>query len=123
MAESKCVLLVDDEEEIVSFMERFLKRFKIETVKALSGEEALTLFDPNKVEFVFLDIRMKGIDGISVLKELKNRAPGVKVIIITGSSGRGAKDTAMELGALDYISKPLDLAELKEKIEKYVIAG
>jgi two-component system response regulator (stage 0 sporulation protein F) len=102
-------------------MERFLKRFGISSTIAISGEDALSFYDKDKIDFVFLDIRMKGIDGIGVLKELKQRNPDVKVVMITGSSDKTSRETALQLGALDYISKPLDLSELKEKIEKYVL--
>ena len=117
----KRILIVDDEQDIVNFMEKFLKRFKISGVKAYSGEEALLLYDKNKIDFIFLDINMKGIDGLSVLAELKIINPDVKVFIITGSQGEEARKIALSLGALDFITKPLDLNDLKEKIEKYIL--
>lgn len=118
---NKHVLLVDDEEEIISFMENFLKRFKISSTKVTSGEEALEVYGKKKTDFVLLDIHLKGIDGFTVLQELKAKDPSVKVIIITGSSEKDSQNRAMALGAIDYISKPLDLSELKEKINRYMM--
>lgn len=118
---SKHILLVDDEVEIVDFMENFLRRFKISSTKVTSGEEALAVYDQRKMDFVFLDIHLKGIDGFTVLEKLRAVHPGVKVIIIAGSTEKDSVDRAQQLGALDYISKPLDLGEFKEKLHKYVL--
>jgi DNA-binding response OmpR family regulator len=120
MDDVKHVLLVDDEEEIVNFMERFLKRFKIGSTKALSGEAAIQAYEKDKMDFVFLDVRMEGMSGLDVLKELKKKNPDVKVIMVTGSSS--SQDEARQLGAIDYISKPIDLGELRDRIEKYMLA-
>ncbi len=118
---AKKVLIVDDETDIVNFMERFLKRFKIAGVKASTGEQALTIFREDKIDFVFLDINMKGMDGLTVLTELRKLDPNAKVFMITGNQEQATREKAMSLGALDFITKPLDLNELKEKIEKYIL--
>lgn len=118
---AKRVLLVDDEVEIIDFLENFLKRFKLTSIKATSGEDALALYDKEQVDFVFLDIQLKAMDGISVLKELKRINPEVKVIMITGKSEDDFQEKAKSFGALDYITKPLDLSELKDKVYKYIL--
>ncbi|MCM8773332.1 MAG: response regulator [Candidatus Omnitrophica bacterium] len=117
----KPVLLVDDEEEIVNFLENFLRRFKIPSIKTTSGEEAIALYSKERIGFIFLDIQMEGIDGLSVLKELKKTDPSVKVIFITGRGEKELYEKTKKLGAIDYITKPLDLRELKEKIDKYIL--
>ena len=117
---NKYVLLIDDEEEIVTFMHHFLKRLHIPSRAATSGDEGLLLYDKDKVEMVFLDVHMKGMDGLSVLKALKEKNPAVKVIIITGTTASDIRDKALSLGAISYISKPLDLAELKHTIQKFI---
>jgi DNA-binding NtrC family response regulator len=121
MKENKHVLLVDDEEEIVIFMQNFLKRFKIASTKAVSGEEALMLYDPSVMDFVFLDLHMNGIDGFTVFERLKVINPEIKVIIIAGSNDTESMDRAREMGALDYITKPIDLGDFKKKIDKYIL--
>lgn len=117
----KAVLVVDDEREIVDFLESFLSRFDITTIKATTGQEALNQYDEYKPEFVFLDIKMPDKDGIEVLKELKERNPAVKVIMITGSEEKEVQSQAKDLGAIDYITKPLDLSDLQKKIKEYII--
>lgn len=117
----KSVLIVDDEVEIVQFLERFLNRLKIQTITALSGEEALAVYDKDKIGLVFLDIQMKGIDGLTVLEKLREKNPKARVIMLTGKAEREYQEKATSLGALDYITKPLDLGELREKITTYTL--
>jgi DNA-binding NtrC family response regulator len=118
---SKHILLVDDEDEITNFMESFLRRMKLSSIKVSSGEEALNIYDKKKIDFVLLDIHLKGMDGFKVLKCLKEINPLVKVIIIAGSTDKESHAKAKKLGALDFISKPLDLGNLKEKLDKYIL--
>ena len=121
MMETKHILLVDDEDEIVSFMENFLKRFKIPSVKCTSGETAIQLYDKDKTDLVFLDIRLLGMDGFTVLKKIREIDPEARVIIIAGSTDKDHMEKAKNLGALDYITKPIDLGDLKEKIDHYYL--
>jgi len=121
MSLKKSILLVDDEVEIVNFLANFLGRLGINTIKATSGEEALKLYDKDKIDFVFLDIQMQGIDGLTVLRRIKEVNPRARVIMITGKVDIVSQTKAKKGGALDYITKPLDLGELKEKVEKYIL--
>jgi DNA-binding response OmpR family regulator len=116
----KKVLIVDDEKEIVEFLERFLKRFTLDVVKATGGNEAIEFYKIHNPDCVFLDIKMPDKDGIAVLKELRAINPALKVIMLTGKEEKEFQEKAKKYGALDYITKPLDLAELSKKIEKYV---
>jgi DNA-binding NtrC family response regulator len=118
----KHILLVDDEEEITNFMENFLKRLKVSSTRVSSGEQALAVYDKNKIDFVFLDINLQGINGFEVLKELKLMNPSVKVIIIAANGDKDSQSKAKKLGAIDYISKPIDLREVKDKITKYILS-
>jgi len=117
---NKKVLIVDDEEEIVAFMARFLKRLNIDSVTAISGEEALEYYQIDKFDCVFLDIHLGGISGIEVLKKIKKIDSNAKVIVITGSISADNRDKVLDLGAIDYLQKPIDLADLKEKILNYI---
>ena len=121
MAENKHILLIDDEDEIVAFMENFLRLFKIVSTKATSGEEALEVYNPETMDFVFLDLHLKLMDGFTVLKRLKEINPTVKVFIIAGSHDKESMDKAMALGAVDYITKPIDLSDFKSKIDQYIL--
>lgn len=118
---SKKVLIVDDESEVVSFLGALFDRMEIDNVKALSGEEAMAIFKSQPIDFVFLDIKLKSMDGLTVLEEFKKISPAVPVVMITGRNDVEYKLRAKTLGALDYITKPLDMKELKVKINKYIL--
>ena len=113
---NKKVLIVDDEEEIVAFMGRFLKRLNIDSILAISGEEALEIYQKETFDCVFLDVHLGGISGIEVLKRIKQINPDAKVVIITGSISADNQTKVLEYGATDYIQKPIDLADFKKKV-------
>ena len=117
----KKILVVDDEKEIVDFLERFLKRFALDVIKATGGNDAIELYKNHAPDCVFLDIKMPDKDGITVLKELRTINPLLKVIMLTGKDEKEFQEKAKKYGAIDYITKPLDLAELSRKIEEYVL--
>ena len=112
------VLIVDDEEDVVDFLKRFLRRFQVQVYTASGGEAALRLYEQKKPQWVFLDIQMADKDGIAVLKELRRRDSACRVIMITGKDDKKTQDHAKRLGALDYILKPLDLVELRKTIQR-----
>ena len=116
----KKILIVDDEEEILAFMSRFLKRLDIDAVVAVSGEEALEKYKKEIFDCVFLDVHLTGISGVEVLKQIKEINHDSKVIIITGCISSDNKENLLAMGALDYLQKPIDLADFKEKILKYL---
>lgn len=111
------VLLVDDE---VEFLDTLLKRMKkrdVNVVGARSGEEALGLLEQHLVDVVVLDVKMPGMDGIQTLRELKRQHPMVEVIMLTGHASLEVAIEGMELGAFDYLMKPVDIDELLYKVE------
>lgn len=117
---NKKVLIVDDEEEIVAFMGRFLKRLNIDSVLAISGEEALEKYKTESFDCVFLDVHLGGISGIEVLKRIKAINKDAKVVIITGSISSDNQTKVLEYGATDYIQKPIELSDFKKKVLTYV---
>ncbi len=116
----KKILIVDDEEEILAFMARFLKRLEIDSTTAISGEDAIELYKKNSFDCVLLDIHLGGMNGIEVLKNMKKLNPQVKAMIITGNICSDLKTDVHSLGVLDYIQKPIDLSDFKEKILTYI---
>lgn len=112
------VLAVDDEAD---FIETLVKRFtyrQIPVTAAGSGPEALAKLDEQEFDVVILDMRMPGMDGLTVLKEIKKRHPLVEVIILTGHASVEAGMQGMSLGAYDYVLKPVAFGELLEKAQK-----
>ena len=118
---SRKVLVVDDEQDIVNFMERFLIRLGISVIKAIDGDNAIDCCRNESPDCVFLDLQMPGKDGIETLKDIKKMKPDLTVIMITGKESEEFKAKALQLGASDYITKPLDLSELNDKIQTYVL--
>ncbi|MBW2061489.1 MAG: response regulator [Deltaproteobacteria bacterium] len=111
------VLLVDDE---VEFLETLIKRMQKRAVNAAgvqSGEEALATLDQNPADVVLLDVKMPGMDGIETLREIKKRYPLIEVIMLTGHANVEVAVQGMELGAFDYLMKPMDIDELLYKVE------
>lgn len=111
------VLFVDDEED---YLETLLKRMKKRHVNAFgvgSGEEALSFITQTPVDVIVLDVRMPGMDGIETLKEIKKAAPLTEVIMLTGHASLEVAREGMEIGAFDYLMKPVNIDELLYKLQ------
>jgi DNA-binding response OmpR family regulator len=108
------ILVVDDEHDVCDMLEKFLTLKGYEVYTALSGEEALDLVKKKKPHIVLLDIKMPEMDGIECLKRIKEIEQEVGVIMITAVKQDDVGKKAMELGAYDYITKPLSLQYLQD---------
>jgi len=112
------ILFVDDEED---FREILLKRMKKREVNASgvsSGEQAIDFLKQNETDVVVLDVKMKGgMDGIRALKEIKTLHPLLEVIMLTGHASLEVAKEGMELGAFDYLMKPVDVDDLLYKLQ------
>lgn len=111
------VMLVDDEIEFVETLLKRLKKRGLDVTSAGSGEEALSSLEGNQADVVVLDVKMPGMDGVDVLREIKSRYPLVEVIMLTGHANVEVAIQGMELGAFDYLMKPMDIDELLYKIQ------
>lgn len=114
------LLIVDDETDVREFAANFFRKRKVDCITAASGEEAITIVEQQKPDLVLLDIKMSGIDGVETLKRMKELNENAKVIMVTGR--KPGEDSSFEkcnqLGALDYIHKPLELDELERIVMK-----
>jgi DNA-binding NtrC family response regulator len=111
------VLFVDDE---VDFLDTLLKRMRKRRVNVSgvkSGEEALEWLSGNTADVVVLDVRMPGMDGIETLRAIKKLDPLVEIIMLTGHANLEVARKGMELGAFDYLMKPVDIDELLYKVQ------
>ena len=111
------VLLVDDEAD---FLDTLVKRMNKRNVNARgvgSGEDAIAYLNRNEVDVVVLDVKMPGMDGIETLREVKKNFPLTEVIMLTGHASMEVAIEGMELGAFDYLMKPIDLDDLLYKLE------
>ena len=111
------VLLVDDEVDFVRTVAKRLKRHELSVEAAHNGEDALRHLADNPTDVVVLDMKMPGMDGIEVLRRIKERETLVEVIMLTGHASVGAAIEGMELGAFDYLMKPVEFDELLYKIQ------
>ena len=106
------LLLVDDEEDLVTFLAHRLRKRDIEVTVALCGEDALVASRGQKFDVAIVDLKMPDIDGITVMERLKERQPFIEVVMLTG---HGSHDSAWEAGRLQayrYLLKPYDFDEL-----------
>jgi len=111
------VLLVDDEVQFLQTLVKRLTKRKLLASFAGSGEEALAALEKDPADVVVLDVKMPGMDGIDVLREIKSRHPLVEVIMLSGHANVEVAIEGMELGAFDYLMKPMDIDELLYKIQ------
>jgi DNA-binding response OmpR family regulator len=112
------LLIVDDEVDVREFAANFFRKRKLEVFIAGSGEEALEKSRQDQPDIVLLDIRMGGMNGIQTLEELKKIDPGIQVIMVTGTKPEEneAYQKCLELGAANYVHKPLKLEELEQVV-------
>ena len=108
------ILIVDDERDICNMLKEFLTDKGHEVHIANSGEEALPIVKKEKPHIVLLDIRMPGMGGIECLRRIKEINKEIGVIMITAVKEERIGKEAMELGAFDYITKPLSLEYLRD---------
>ncbi|GDY11999.1 type 4 fimbriae expression regulatory protein PilR [Planctomycetota bacterium] len=112
------IAIIDDEEVIREMLQDFLSR-KGNRVRSFSdGASAVAAFGRNPPDLALLDVRMPGEDGVAILKRLRSDHPELPVILV---SGHGTIDTAidaMRLGAVDFLRKPIRLADLVEALER-----
>jgi len=101
------ILLIDDEADIVRVLSMSLKTDGYDVVTAYSGEEGLDVFDRESPNVVLADIKMPGMDGLEVLRKIKERNPESEVIIITGHGDIDSAIEALQYGASDFINKPI----------------
>jgi DNA-binding NtrC family response regulator len=111
------VLLVDDETEFLETLVKRLKKRKLDVVSAVSGKDALATLGAEPIDVVVLDVKMPDMDGIETLKEIKKISPQVEVIMLTGHASVEVAIQGMELGAFDYLMKPMDIDELLYKLQ------
>lgn len=112
------VLLVDDEDEFVKSLSERMQMRDLETDVALNGEQALELVDKEIPDVMVLDLKMPGIDGMEVLRRVRQTYPDVQVIMLTGHGSEKDEKEARRLGAFEYFQKPTEMDKLVETIKK-----
>lgn len=113
------LLIVDDEKEILLTLEKLFLTHNFEIKIAEGATQALQILDENKIDIALLDINMPGMDGISLLEQIKKRDFSIQVIMMTGYSTFKKTLRALEMGAADYVLKPFsNFNELLELVNE-----
>lgn len=115
----KSVLIVDDEPIIRDLCSKALKGYRV--LQAADGEEALSIFKKGEIDVILTDVMMPGIGGIELLKRLKEIEPTLVVIVMTGFAEKDVILNALKADADDFITKPLNLLQLKTAIDKALV--
>ena len=114
------VLIVDDEEELVSTLAERLSLRAIRTQTATDGEVALKMIEKEPPDVVLLDVMMPGLGGLEILKRINAMDLIIPVILLTGYGSTEQSNEGMNLGAYDYVLKPCDFGGLVAKIHEAV---
>jgi CheY-like chemotaxis protein len=121
------ILIVDDELDVeMLFRQKFrqeVKSSKIELVFAFSGQEALELLEkenPPNVMYVFSDINMPGMTGLELLEQVRIRFPQIKISMISAYGDKENHDRAIQSGAKEFFTKPIDFNSLKKEISELI---
>ncbi|MCP2521031.1 response regulator [SCandidatus Aminicenantes bacterium Aminicenantia_JdfR_composite] len=110
---AKKILIVDDEKLIRWSLTKILTQSGYEVKAVESGEEALKEIDETSYDLVFTDLKMTGIDGIEVLKEIQKVSPKTKVVIITAYGTPQVRSLALKFKAFSFIDKPFKAEQIK----------
>lgn len=112
------VLLVDDEVEFVNTLAHRLRMRELVVDTVYDGEQALSFIKKIEPDVIVLDLKMPGLHGIEVLREVKNLRPNIQVIILTGHGTEKDEEEARKLGGFDFLRKPADIDLLVAKIKE-----
>jgi CheY-like chemotaxis protein len=112
------VLLVDDERDFVEALSERLQMRDYSSAVVYGGEEALSIVEEDEPEVMVLDLKMPGIDGLEVLRRVKEKHPNVEVIVLTGHGSEDAARLCAELGACAYLEKPVDIEKLTQALQQ-----
>lgn len=120
MSEKATVFVVDDDEAVRDSLHRLFQSAGVEVRSFSSGEEFLRDCDPGRGDCLIVDVRMPGMSGLELQKEVAARAKDLPVIVITGHGDAESEQQAMEAGAVAFLHKPFRNQILLETVEKAV---
>ncbi len=113
----KEILVIDDEQMILEMLDQILSSAGYVVRTALGGKEALELFTEHPVKLVLTDIKMPGIDGYQLLREIKKKEPDARIVLMSGYSNDLSIREAIELGADEFVVKPFKGREILQVLE------
>jgi two-component system response regulator AtoC len=117
------ILIVDDDEKILFAFQEVLKAEGYQSIVARNGEEALSKIASGHPAAVFMDITMPKLDGLEALRRIKQRSPAIPVVLITGFGTMQTAIKAIQFGAFEYLTKPLDVNKIRDVIARALTSG
>ncbi len=114
----KKLLIVDDEIDIARSIQYVLQQEGFSTLLAHDGNEAINLYENNKPDLVILDVMMPGLDGYEVCRKIRLQDAKIPILMLTARSSEIDTVVGLELGANDYMAKPVRLRELVARVKK-----
>ncbi len=112
------ILVVDDEQSHRTMLKAVLSQEGYQITEAADGSSAIKAVETELVDLILMDIRMTDLDGIEAMREIKKTSPAIPVIMMTAYASVGTAVEALKSGAYDYLTKPLEMEELKLLIQK-----
>lgn len=112
------VLFVDDEQIVLDSARKLLRKDDVRLEVALDAAQGLASLERGGIDIVLTDLMMPGMDGLELLKTIKERWPAIPVVMVTGYATISTAMQAMKLGAFDYIAKPFTRAELRGVVRR-----
>ncbi|MBO2535522.1 response regulator [Rummeliibacillus suwonensis] len=116
----KKILIVDDQQGIRLLLNEIFKNEGYETFLASNGIEAVQYVDNNVIDCALLDMKIPGMNGLEILKHIKSLFKELPVVMMTGNGDTDLIHRAKELGANHFFTKPFDIFEVKDTINKLI---
>ena len=110
------ILIVEDQQYVSSLLADAVSLQGHEVLVAGGGIEGLALIDRERPDAVFLDIAMPDLDGVEVLRRIRQRSPELPVVVITGEASAQQREDLSRLGVTDFVEKPLLLAQIQQTL-------
>lgn len=114
------ILIVDDQFGIRILLNEVLQKEGYETFQAANGIQALEIVDNHSPDLVLLDMKIPGMDGIEILKRMKEKNENIRVIIMTAYGELDMIQKAKDLGALTHFAKPFDIDDIRRTVKEYI---
>lgn len=112
------ILIVEDDNDLRHSLAVLVRKEKYQVLEAGSGAEALEIMENQVVGLVYLDIGLPDVDGIDLIADIREEAPGTDIVMLTGRNDAESAVRSLKAGALDYILKPFDLLEFKHSLNR-----
>lgn len=117
------VLIVDDQFGIRTLLNEVLSKEGYKIYQAANGLQALNVTKQHAPDLVLLDMKIPGMDGLEILKKMKEIDPDIKVLIMTAYGEMDLIEKTKKLGALAHFSKPFDIEEIRSAVKKYLLVN